>query len=123
MKEWKDVTETFSEDERHYKDTYLEICEVLDENELSLFSSEVGPYEIYVSYGEMYGIVYSDASDAYQKRDEIKKVIEDDYLKNGKPSNDFINDFAEKYGLELASDIFFDTDALFDALLDLNDIF
>ncbi len=61
MNQWVDVTSTFSESQRHYKNTYLEICEVFDEVvEISLFSSEVGPYEIYFSFGIMYGIVYTD---------------------------------------------------------------
>ena len=48
--QWEDVTETFTESQRHYKPTYLEIDEVLDERlEVSLFSSETGPYEIYCS--------------------------------------------------------------------------
>lgn len=37
MYKWKDVTEYFSEDARHYKETYLEIDEVLNEEvEVSL---------------------------------------------------------------------------------------
>ena len=37
----------FSESQRYYKHTYLEIDEVYDEElEVSLFSSEEGPYEI-----------------------------------------------------------------------------
>lgn len=62
MKQWKDVTET-----------YQEICGVMDELEISVFSPKTGPYEIYVSYGKMYGIVYSDEHNAYKKRDEMKK--------------------------------------------------
>ena len=45
--QWRNVTEEFSEDQRHYKNTYLEICEVMGEDlEISLFSSLTGPYEI-----------------------------------------------------------------------------
>lgn len=51
---WEDKTDNFIEKERHYKDTYLEISEVLDNTiEASLFSSEVGDYEIYVCYERM----------------------------------------------------------------------
>ena len=51
MKSWRNVTETFSEKQRHYKDVYLEICWVFDEIlEVSLFSSKVDLYEIYFSY-------------------------------------------------------------------------
>ena len=54
--------------------TYLEICEVYDEAvEVSVFSSESQSYEIYVSYGRMYGIIYSNAEEAYAKLEEIKK--------------------------------------------------
>ena len=55
---WEDKTDYFTEKERHYKDTYLEISEVLDNTiEASLFSSEVGDYEIYVCYERMVGIL------------------------------------------------------------------
>lgn len=38
MNQWVDVTDTFSESRRHYRNTYLEICEVLNEEvEISLF--------------------------------------------------------------------------------------
>ena len=74
MKEWKNVTDSFSEEQRHYKNTYMEICEVYDEVvEVSLFSSRTDPYEIYFSYGYMYGIIYVEKEDADAKREEIKK--------------------------------------------------
>ena len=42
MNEWVNVTDSFSESQRHYKNTYLEICEVFDEVvEVSLFSSHM----------------------------------------------------------------------------------
>ena len=73
MKEWKNVTDSFSEEQRHYKNTYMEICEVYDEVvEVSLFSSKTDPYEIYFSYGIMYGIIYVEKEDADAKREEIK---------------------------------------------------
>ena len=54
MNQWVNVTNTFSESQRHYKNTYLEICEVFDEVvEVSLFSSADKPYEIYFSFGIM----------------------------------------------------------------------
>lgn len=31
MESWKNVTNTFSEKRRHYRNTYLEICEAYDE--------------------------------------------------------------------------------------------
>ena len=70
MNEWVNVTDSFSESQRHYKNTYLEICEVFDEVvEVSLFSSEKDPYEIYFSFGIMYGIVYAGEGEAYEKRE------------------------------------------------------
>ncbi len=46
MNQWVNVTDTFSESRRHYKNTYLEICEVIgDALEVSLFSSAGQPYE------------------------------------------------------------------------------
>ena len=115
MESWKNVTNAFSEKRRHYRNTYLEICEVYDEAvEVSVFSSESQPYEIYVSYGRMYGVIYSNAEDAYAKLEEIKKVLEKEYKENKEPTDEFIEAFAEKYQLELPQDIIFDTSALFD---------
>ena len=74
MESWKNVTNTFSEKRRHYRNTYLEICEVYDEAvDVCVFSSESQPFEIYVSFGRMYGVIYSNAEDAYAKLEEIKK--------------------------------------------------
>ena len=96
---WKNVTDTFSEERRHYSNTYLEICEVYDEAvEVSVFSAVNNPYEIYVSYGIMYGIIYCSQEEAYEKFEEIKSVLENDYEENKEPSNEFINAFIETYG-------------------------
>ena len=109
MKKWIDVTDSFSEKDRHYKNLYLEINEVYDGViELSLFSCAEGPFEIYFSYDIFYGIIYSDAASAHKKRSEIKKALEAEYNKNKKPTNDFINAFAKKYDVHLPNDIFFD---------------
>ena len=108
MGKWVDVTAAFSEEERHYNSVYLEISEVYDNIvEVSLFSSEEGPYEIYFSYGIFHGIIYEDAATASKKREIIKKVLEEDYLNNSEPTDQFINDFAEKYNVEMPLDIFF----------------
>ena len=62
---WEDKTDYFTEEQRHYKDTYLEISEVLDNTiEASLFSSKEGDYETYVCYERMVGIVYASADEA-----------------------------------------------------------
>ena len=112
---WKDVTEFFSESQRYYKDCYLEIDEVYDECvEVSLFSSQKGLDEIYVSYGRMYGIIYAEAEEAEAKREEVKAVLEKEYQKHKEPTAEFINEFAEKYKLCMTNDIFFDDSGLFD---------
>ena len=114
MNNWENVTEYFSEKQRHYKDTYLEINEVFDEIvEVSLFSSKDGIYEIYFSYGKLYGIIYADAEKAYSKREEIKKELEQEYLKHKEPTSEFINTFCEKHKVCMPNDIFFDASSLF----------
>lgn len=118
MKEWKNVTDSFSEEQRHYKNTYMEICEVYDEVvEVSLFSSRTDPYEIYFSYGYMYGIIYVEKEDADAKREEIKKELQAEYRKNREPSDEFADSFTKKHHVCFPNDIVFDTDAFFDAFL------
>jgi hypothetical protein len=47
MYDWENVTHFFSEEDRHYKNTYLEISEVYDEKiEVSLFSQK----RVYMKY-------------------------------------------------------------------------
>lgn len=112
---WKNVTDTFSEERRHYSNTYLEICEVYDEAvEVSVFSAVNNPYEIYVSYGIMYGIIYCSQEEAYEKFEEIKSVLENDYEENKEPSNEFINAFIEIYEGCLPNDVLFDVSSLFE---------
>lgn len=109
MKKWINVTETFSEEQRHYKNTYLEICEVYDEAvEVSFFLSENNLHEIYVSYGMMYGIVYVTSEDAASKREEIKVELEREYQLHKEPTHQFIKEFTEKYKMCIPSDMFFD---------------
>ena len=113
--EWKDVTNYLTEEQRHYKNAYLEIDYVGDEKiEVSLFSSKDELYEIYVSFGIMYGIVYVEEKDAYKTYYEIKDAIEEEYKKNKEPSDKFINEFGKKYGISLPNDLFFDMDKLFE---------
>lgn len=108
MNKWVNVTESFSEDNRHYNNTYLEIDEVYaDVVEVSLFSSQEGPYEIYVSYGIMYGIIYVDAENAYSKREEIKQELEKEYVKHNEPTDEFIDAFCKKYNVSLPNDVLF----------------
>ena len=111
MKEWVDVTDAFSESARHYKDLYMEINEVFDDVvEVSLFSCEEGPYEIYFSYDIFYGIIYVEAAKAYEKREEVKKELEKEYCKNTKATDTFINTFAKKHDVQMPNDILFDFD-------------
>ena len=99
--QWTNVTDHFSESQRHYKNTYLEICEVLGEElEISLFSSQSDPYEIYFSFGIMYGIVYANQGDAYEKREQMKRELEQEYQVNKEPSDEFINAFCQKYDVQ-----------------------
>ena len=115
---WKDVTDTFSDERRHYHNTYMEICEVLGETiEISLFSSEEDLWEIYVSFGPMYGISYADVENAWEIREQMKHEIAEEYEKNKeKPSDSFINPFAEKYKLTIENSIF-DEGLLMDTLM------
>ena len=93
----------------------MEIDEVYDECvEVSLFSSQKGLYEIYVSYGRMYGIIYAEAEEAQAKREEVKAVLEKEYQKHKEPTAEFINEFVEKYKLCIPNDIFFDDSEVFD---------
>lgn len=107
---WEDKTDTFTEG-----NTYLEICQVYDNAiEVSLFSAVDQPYEIYVSYGSMYGCVYADKQDVSQIREKIKHDLEKEYQMNKEPTEEFMNTFVEKYKLCMPMDVFVDTSGLFD---------
>lgn len=119
MSNWVNVTSAFSEDRRHFKHTYLEICELLDKTiECSLFSSPDGPWEIYVNFGMMYGVSCAEADQAEARRKQMMAEIEEEHLKNGDPSPEFINDFVRKYELSIDNALF-DGDDLMDQLLDM----
>ena len=108
MKSWENVTETFSDKQRHYKDVYLESCEVYDEIlEVSLFSSIVDSYEIYFSYGKFYGIIYVEKENAVEKFETVKNEIELEFRQHKEPTKTFINEFSEKHEVCLPNDIFF----------------
>ena len=109
IKGWENVTETFSDAQRHYKNMYLETCEVYDEIvEVSLFSSIVDSYEIYFSYGRFYGIIYVDKENAVEKYEKVKKELELEYRQRKDPTATFTNEFAEKHEVAFPSDILFD---------------
>lgn len=124
---WIDKTNTF--EKREWKDKYLEICEVLDDKiEVNLYSCEdINNYEIYVSYGVMYGIVYAHKDKAIELREEIKEVIYDDYIKNGyskdMPTDEFINEFHKKYNIQIPYDMFFDEREFMNKMMELFDCF
>lgn len=114
MLKWENKTDSFAEEQRHYKNTYLEICEVYDNYlEVNLFSVMDGTYEIYVSYGGMYGIVYAGEEEVNTLHDKIKTELETEYQKGKEPTGEFINRFVDKYHLCLPNDIFFDMGDLF----------
>lgn len=105
---WTDVTDTFSEEQRHYKDTYLEIDELYNMDvEISLFSRQDGPYEICIWYGLMYGIVYAEAEKAVEVRERIKKDIEKVYDGPEDPTEEFILLLEDKYDIQFPDDTLF----------------
>ena len=113
MAEWKNVTDTFSEEQRHYNGKYLEIDEVYnDEVEVSVFSADDEPYEIYFSYDKYYGIVYAEKEKVYEIRDEMKQELQAEYDKSRKVSNEFIRNFSKKYDVCMPNDIFFNFDIM-----------
>lgn len=124
---WIDKTNTF--ENREWKDKYLEICEVLDDKiEVNLYScDDINNYEIYVSYGVMYGIVYVHKNNAKNLIEEIKELIYNDYISNGysedMPTDEFINNFYKKYNIQIPSDIFFDEEEIMNKMINLFDMF
>lgn len=114
MAEWKNVTDYFSENQRHYNGKYMEQDEVYDEQvEISVFSAVDEPYEIYFSFDCFYGIVYAEADKVYEIRDEMKKELQAEYDKTKSPTDEFINRFAEKYQVCMSGDILYDFDPFF----------
>lgn len=114
MNQWKNVTGFFSEEDRYYKNKYMEISEVYDEKiEVSSFSSEEDQWEVYFSFGIMYGIIYTDPEQAYVKREEVKKELAQEYQLHKEPTSEFIKAFCEKHEVSLPADIFFDASDLF----------
>lgn len=106
MLKWKNVTDSFSERQRWWKGLYLEICEVSsdpDEKiECDLWSNENGDWEIFFTYGIMDGVSYASADKAEQQREQMKKDIEDEYSRHqNNPSRDFINEFGQKYNVDI----------------------
>jgi hypothetical protein len=111
MKSWNNVTGTFSDKQRRYKNMYLETCEVYDEIlEVSLFSSTVDSYEIYFSYEEFYGIIYVEKENAVEKYEAVKNELELEYRQHKNPTATFINEFGERNKVSLPDDLFYNFD-------------
>ena len=109
--EWKNVADTFSEEQRDYNGKYLEIDEVYnDEVEVSVFSADDEPYEIYFNYDIFYGIVYAEKEKVYEIRDEMKRELQSEYDRNKKVTDEFIEKFSEKYDVCMPNDIYFNFD-------------
>lgn len=101
MTDWVDVTQNFSETQRYYRDSYLEIDEVLDDTiEVSLFSKPTGLYEIYVRFEIMTGIICVSKEQAYILRDEIKEILKKEYGKERKLTDAFMKEFCKKYDMQ-----------------------
>ena len=64
-------------------------------------------------YGRFYGIIYVSSDDANLRYEEVKKELEDEFRQNKIPISDFVNQFAEKYSVDLPDDIFFNIGDLF----------
>ena len=85
---WKEVQDTFSEEDRHYNNNYLEVDYVLDNKiEVSYFSGEQD--EIYINFDPMFGVIYVDRDKAAKVIEEVKKEFEEEYLKHNRASGDF----------------------------------
>lgn len=111
MAKWKDVTDYFSEEQRHYNGKYLEQDDVYDETvEVSIFSDENGPCEIYFSYEEFYGIIYGEPENLYEIRDKVKAELQQEYDKHKQPTDEFIDLFCKKYDVCMQADILFNFD-------------
>ena len=122
---WKDVTKTFEEERRYYRNTYLEKCEILsDDIEVSKFIalSDNEKDEIYVNFDILNGVTYVRKNETDTRYRQIKREIKAEYLKNKKPSEDFVNSFAKKYDLDIFNNVF-NCDDMFKAMLNCFDGF
>ena len=81
-----------------------------DEVEVSVFSADDEPYEIYFNYDIFYGIVYAEKEKVYEIRDEMKRELQSEYDRNRKVSNEFIEKFSEKYDVCMPNDIYYNFD-------------
>ena len=100
--EWISRIDYFSLEDRHYKDSFLEICEVYDDKvEVDLFSREdPNDWEIYIIFGYMTGLVKTSKDKEAKKREEIKKALIEEYKKNESPSDEFVKKFEKEFNFE-----------------------
>ena len=70
-------------------------------NTTMIFHADGEEYEIYISYGCMYGRIRVEKAKAYELREEIKQILEREYKVSKEPTDEFIDEFVEKYNLEL----------------------
>ena len=108
-KEWKEVTNYFSEEARHYNGKYLLKSIVLEDViELQLYEVLEGDfeadYEIFIAAGKYYGSIYT--NEPYEIYDEIKQAIYKESFNKNKYQKRFFKKLREKYGLGLYSDAF-----------------
>ena len=110
-KEWKEVTNYFSEEQRHYNGKYLELDIVLeDAYELQLYrvidtSKFSGKYEIFVNLGDRYGPIY--LNEPEETFEAIKKEIYEESFKENRFSHEFYSKLSKKYDLAFPTDAFF----------------
>lgn len=102
LMEWKDITEQLTEKQRYYSDGYLVVSETYDEVlEISLYRFTNKRYEIYFKFEDFYGLVCVSIDKINDVKDTMKKELEEEYKKNGKPSSKFINYFDNKFDVTI----------------------
>lgn len=112
---WTDITDTFSEKSRHYNNTYLRQCIIANGEmvELTIFEDVEGEADkIFAKYAQMYGVIHINREKTDETFDNAKRDIEEEISKNGDdPDEDFINDFAQKYELDIFNS-YYSSDAI-----------
>lgn len=91
-----------------------------DDIEVSLFSSMTDKYEIYFSWDIFYGIVYAEAEESYELREQMKRELVDAYKVMGKPTGEFIKQFVRKYDVQMPSDIVFDEETFMNTFMNID---
>ena len=111
-KEWKEITDYFSEKRRHYNGKYMLVDYLLDDNiEVQLYKSEDDDdpemkYEIFFIAPHFYGSTYPD-TEPYKIVEAMKEDLYKESLKKKPFSDKFIGMFCKKYSIEIPFDAFF----------------